>query len=90
MAAPKAIFPDGVATHTKEQVSYFGPDGFLRRHQYTVDVLGAARGLNYAYDYRDIDGIKVPTQRRIYGDDGGGHQIPNPVLISIDINEMGL
>ena len=37
----KAIFPDGVATHTKEQVSYFGPDGLLRRHQYTVDVLGA-------------------------------------------------
>jgi len=84
----KAIFPDGIATHTKEQVSYFGPDGFLRRHQYTVDVLGAARGLNYAYDYRDIDGIKVPTQRRIYGDDGGGHRIPNPVLISIDIREM--
>ena len=46
------------------------------------------RGLNYAYNYRDIDGIKVPTQRRIYGDDGGGHQIPNPVLISIDISEM--
>ena len=84
----KAIFPDGVATHTKEQVSYFGPDGLLRRHQYTVDVLGAARGLNYAYDYRDIDGIKVPTRRRIYGDDGGGHRIPNPVLISIDISEM--
>jgi len=44
--------------------------------------------LNYAYDYRDIDGIKVPTQRRIYGDDGEGHRIPNPVLISIDISEM--
>ena len=44
--------------------------------------------MNHAYDYRDIDGIKVPTQRRIYGDDGGGHQIPNPVLISIDISEM--
>jgi len=58
------------------------------RHQYTVDVLGAARGLNYAYDYRDIKGIKVPTQRRIYGDDGGGHRIPNPVLITIDISEM--
>ena len=29
-----------------------------------------------------------PTQKRIYGDDGGGHQIPNPVLISIDISEM--
>ena len=74
--------------HTKEQVSYFGPDGLLRRHQYTVDVLEGDQGLNYAYDYRNFGEIKVPTKRRIYADDGSGHQISNPVLISIDISEM--
>ncbi|MGB3549785.1 MAG: hypothetical protein WA993_03775 [Candidatus Binatus sp.] len=84
----KATFPKSIASHTNEQVSCFGPDGLLRRHQYRVDVLGGARGLNYAYDYRNFGGIKVPTKRRIYGDDGSGHHISNPVLISIDISEM--
>src|ERR1700730_15984636 len=31
---------------TREQISYFGPEGLLRRHQYTVDVLRNAPGLN--------------------------------------------
>jgi hypothetical protein len=84
----KATFPDGVASHTKEQVSYFGPDGLLRRHQYTVDILGGAQGLNYASDYRNFGGIKVPTRRRIYRDDGSGHQGSSPVLISINISEL--
>src|SRR6266436_4503237 len=38
--ALKVRFPDYIATHTRNQTSYFGPDGLLRRHQYTVDVLG--------------------------------------------------
>ena len=44
----KVFFPDGIATHTKEQVAYFGHDGLLRRLEYAVDVLGGAKGLNYA------------------------------------------
>lgn len=57
----KATFPDSVASHSREQVSYFGEDGLLRRHEYTVDVMGGAGGVNYALDYRDVDGILVPT-----------------------------
>ena len=41
----KAIFPDSIATHTREQVSYFGEDGLLRRHEYTVDIMAGARGV---------------------------------------------
>ena len=41
----------------RQQISYFGPDGLLRRHEYMVDVLGGARGVNYAHDYREVDGI---------------------------------
>ena len=36
----KATFPDSVASHSREQVSYFGEDGLLRRHEYTLDVMG--------------------------------------------------
>src|SRR6202040_1367704 len=53
----KVTFPEYVKSHTREQISCFGPDGLLRRHDYTVDVLGGATGLNYASEYRDVDGI---------------------------------
>jgi hypothetical protein len=33
---------------------------------YTVDILGGATGLNYAPDYRDVNGIIVPAKRRVY------------------------
>src|ERR1700691_2403253 len=51
----KVTFPDTIKSHTKEQISCFGPDGLLRRHDYTVDILGGATGLNYASDYRSGD-----------------------------------
>jgi hypothetical protein len=38
----KIIFPDAVGSHTKQQVTYFGPDGLMRSHDYTVDILGGA------------------------------------------------
>ncbi len=64
---PKVTFPDHIKSHTREQISCFGPDGLLRRQDYTVDILGGAPGFNYATDYREVDGIIIPTKRRIYG-----------------------
>jgi len=84
----KAIFPDDIASHTREQISYFGEDGLLRRHEYCVDIMGGARGLNYAYDYRQVDGIMVPTTRRVVGFDDNKRKIPDPVLVAIDIHEI--
>ena len=84
----KVRFPDYIATHTQDQASYFGPDGLLRRHQYTVDVLGNAPGLNYAADYRSVSGVMVPTKRRVFAYDGKKQKIPEPVLVAIDIREI--
>ena len=36
----RATFPDSIATHSREQDFYFGPDGLLRRRDYHVDVAG--------------------------------------------------
>lgn len=84
----KVIFPYDIASHCREQISYFGPDGLLRRHEYVVDVMGEARGLNYAYDYRNFDGILIPTRRRVVGFDDNKRKIPEPVLVAIDIQEL--
>jgi len=84
----KAIFPDNIASHTREQISYFGQDGLLRRHEYVVDIMGGARGLNYAYDYRKVDGVMVPVTRRVVAFDDDKRKIPDPVLVAIDIHEI--
>ena len=83
-------FPDDIKSHTRSQISCFGPDGLLRRHDYTVDVLGGARGLNYAYDYRNVDGIIIPTTRRVYGYEGDYQPIWQPVLVEIDMRDISL
>ncbi len=86
----KVIFPDNVKSHTREQISCFGPDGLLRRHDYTVDILGGATGLNYASDYRDVDGIIIPTKRRVYAYEGDYKIVKEPLLVAIDMAEITL
>jgi hypothetical protein len=86
----KVTFPDSVKSHSREQISCFGPDGLLRRHDYTVDILGGATGLNYASEYRDIDGIIVPTKRRIYAYEGDYQLVKEPLLVAIDMGEISL
>jgi hypothetical protein len=84
----KVIVPDSIASHSREQVAYFGPDGLLRRHDYTVDVMGGAPGSNYATAYRNVGGIVVPTKRRVYALDANKRKIPEPVLVAIDIRDI--
>jgi hypothetical protein len=84
----KVIVPDSIASHSREQVAYFGPDGLLRRHEYTVDVMGGAPGLNYAAAYRNVDGIVVPTKRNVYAPDANKQKIQEPVLVAIDIRAI--
>jgi hypothetical protein len=86
----KVTFPDNVKSHTRQQISCFGPDGLLRRHDYTVDILGGATGLNYASEYRNVDGIIIPTKRRIYAYEGEYQLVKEPLLVSIDMAEISL
>jgi hypothetical protein len=86
----KVTFPDNVVSHTREQVSYFGSDGQLRRHDYAVDVLGGAKGAHYIDDYRDHGGILMPHRCRVYPLGADNRKIPEPVLIAIDIVRLGV
>jgi hypothetical protein len=79
-------FPDHIKSHTRQQISCFGPDGLLRRHDFTIDILGGATGMLYAADYRDVDGITIPTTRRGYAWQGNYQQVPEPLLVAIDMS----
>jgi hypothetical protein len=86
----KVTFPDSTKSHTKTQIFCFGPDGLLRRQDYTVDVLGGVPGFNYASDYRDVDGIIIPTTRRVYAHEGGDQQVNEPLLVQIEMADITL
>jgi len=84
----KVTFPDHIKSHTRQQISCFGPDGLLRRSDFTIDVIGGATGLVYATDYRDVDGIIIPTTRRGYAWQGDYQLVPEPLLVAIDMGEI--
>jgi hypothetical protein len=86
----KITFPDYIKSHSREQISCFGPDGLLRRHDYTVDILGGATGLNYASEYREVGGIIFPTRRRIFSYEGDYQLVPEPLLVKIDMSEISV
>jgi hypothetical protein len=86
----KVMFPDHINSHTREQISCFGPDGLLRRHDFTIDILGGATGMLYATDYRDVDGIVIPTTRRGYAWQGDYQRIDEPLLVAIDMGEISV
>jgi hypothetical protein len=86
----KITFPDNVKSHTRQQISCFGSNGLLRRHDYTVDVLGGAPGLNYAFDYRNVDGIVIPTKRRVFAYEGDYQPVKEPLLVAIDMGQITL
>lgn len=86
----KITFPDTVKSHTREQISCFGPDGLLRRHDYTVDIPRGGTGLNYASGYEDIDDIIVPVTRRVYAYEGDYKPVKEPLLVAIDFSDIKL
>ena len=58
------------------------------RHDFTIDILGGATGPVYATDYRDVDGIIIPTTRRGYAWQGDYLLVPEPRLVAIDMGEI--
>lgn len=80
----QVTFPDQIKTHSRRQISCFGPDGLIRRHDFSIDLLGGAPSQLLATDYRDVDGIVIPTTRRAYGDELG----PGQPMVAIDMGEI--
>lgn len=82
----QVTFPDHVATHNRRQITRFGSDGLIRRHDYTVDILGGATGAKYTSGYRDFQGIQLPTVHRVFAYDDKMQKVPEPLLVSIDVS----
>jgi hypothetical protein len=77
-------------THSTEQTLYFDQQGLLKRHDYDVEITGGTAGAHYVSDLKEISGIVFPTKRRIFPRQPDGHSAPEPLVVSIDLDQFVL
>jgi hypothetical protein len=81
-------FPDGVHTHSREQVFYVDEAGLIRRHDYTAEPFGGwAKAAHYCFDHRSFDGLLLPTRRLVYPRRSDNRPRPRPRLVWIEVSE---
>ncbi|WP_179875721.1 hypothetical protein [Sinorhizobium sp. BJ1] len=83
-------FPENVHSHTREQRFYFGSDGLLLRHDYTVDVWADTPAAHFISDYGDVDGLKYPTRRSVFAIKPDGTLDRDFNAVTIDLSDYAL
>ncbi|WP_329455192.1 hypothetical protein [Streptomyces sp. NBC_01497] len=84
----KVTFPESIHTHNAEQVLYIGDDGLLRRHDYEAEIIKGGPAAHYPSEYREFDGIMVPTRRRVHSANPDGSVNEEPLLVSVDLDHV--
>lgn len=83
-------FPADIATHSTEQTLYVDADGLLKRHDYDVEIAGNTPGAHYISDYAEVQGIMIPTKRRIYPRRPDLQPVTDLLVVSIDLDRIVL
>jgi hypothetical protein len=87
----EVTFPENIATHSTVQTFYIDQNGLIKRHDYSVDVLGGSTAAHYLSDYVEVQGIMIPAKRRVYvRNDDNTALLDGPLLVSVDLSEITL
>ncbi|TWB53131.1 hypothetical protein FBZ98_10457 [Rhizobium sp. ERR 922] len=86
----RVAFPRTIATHSTIQTLYVDETGLLKRHDYDVEIAGNTPGAHYIRGYIEVQGIKFPTERRIFPRQPDGSSLAEPLVVSIDISNIEL
>ncbi|MEA1648032.1 hypothetical protein UAJ10_03230 [Nitrospirillum sp. BR 11164] len=86
----RVTFPQDIATHSTVQTLYVDQDGLLKRHDYDVEIAGGTSGAHYVSGYIDVQGLKFPTERRIFPRLPDGTSLSEPLVVSIDLSNFAL
>jgi hypothetical protein len=86
--ALRVTYPPNIASHSREQDFYFGPDFLLRRHDYHVEASGGFAAAQYVFDSVTVQGITLPTRRRAYMRDERFLPIHDRLMVSIDLSDI--
>jgi hypothetical protein len=84
----RVTYPSNIASHSREQDFYFGPDFLLRRHDYHVEASGGFAAAQYVFDSVTVEGITLPTKRRAYMRDEHLLPIHDRLMVSIDLSNI--
>jgi hypothetical protein len=86
-----ATFPDQIDTHCWQQIFYVDDEGLIRRHDFVAEPVGAwATAALYCSQHRDVDGLIIPTRRRVLPRGPGGRVLPWPTLLALDFDEIAI
>lgn len=83
-------YPDSLEVFSNAQAIYVDSDNLVRRLDYDVEIAGNTAGAHYVGDYITVSGIRFPTRRRIYPRLPDGQAMPEPLVVSIDVNNITL
>jgi hypothetical protein len=83
-------FPEGVYSHTREQRLYFSDDLLLCRQDYDVDIWASTAAAHMITDYVDVDGLRLPTKRRVHPRAPDGSFDRNVDFVTIDMSNYAL
>jgi len=81
-------FPKDFAYHTREQVFYFDEHGLLKRLDYQVDINEGVAAAHYVFDYKEFQGIRLPTRRLVYARNPDGSYAREPLVVRNDLVEV--
>ena len=84
----RAHFRGSIETHSLVQDFFFGDDLMLRRHDYQVNVAGGFAAAQLTSEYRQVDGIRLPTRRRAYTRGADRRPVLDMLMVYIDISEV--
>jgi hypothetical protein len=84
----RVTYPRNIASHSRRQDFYFGPDFLLRRHDYHVEASGGFAAAQYVFDSVTIQGITLPTKRRAYMRNGRLLPMHDRLMVSIDLSDI--
>ncbi|TLX12999.1 hypothetical protein [Rhizobium sp. MHM7A] len=84
----RVTFPLSVPSHSTAQTFYFESNGLLRRHDYSVDIMGGTTSANYASDHESFAGLTIPTKRRVYTTGADNRPILDRVAVSNDLLDV--
>ncbi len=84
----QVTYPDSIVAHTRQQTYRFDDAGLLRRLDYRVDILGGGPAVHYPSEYREFDGIQVPTRRLVHVRNPDGTPVRSSTSIAIDVTDV--
>ena len=83
----KVTLPDDLPTHSRKQFFYFDKNWHLQRLDYVAEVVGGwAHAAHFCENYRDFNGFKAPTRRRVRPILFSDKTLPGPILVALDIH----